>query len=117
MSIACHLRRGAVSLTIAALPAIAVASAPSSIADDCLSSPLSFACMGDEFLLEGLGGGNGDPSQVAVAPEPPASSEMRSACPARRAVDPAVASPADPSDQGGVSAASAIASALSRAVA
>ena len=72
MSIACHLRRGAVSLTIAALPAIAVASAPSSIADDCLSSPLSFACMGDEFLLEGLGGGNGDPSQVAVAPEPPA---------------------------------------------
>ena len=72
MDIACRLCRWAVGLTIAALPIFGVASAPSSIAEECMASPLSFACMGDEFLLEGLGSGNGSPSQIAVPPTPPA---------------------------------------------
>ena len=66
-------RRVAAGLTLASLPLVGVALAPSSLADDCMMNPTSLDCMmnsGDDGYQPGnvVVPADGGPLQIAVAP-------------------------------------------------
>lgn len=66
-------RRVAAGLTLAALPLVGVALAPTSLADDCMFDPTSLDCMmnsGDHGYQPGdvVVPADGGPLQIAVAP-------------------------------------------------
>lgn len=66
-------RRVAAGLTLASLPLVGVALAPTSLAEDCMFDPTSFDCMmnsGDDGYQPGdvVVPADGGPLQIAVAP-------------------------------------------------
>lgn len=68
-----QLRRVAAGLTLASLPLVGVALAPTSLADDCMFDPTSLDCMmnsGDDGYQPGdvVVPADGGPLQIAVAP-------------------------------------------------